>query len=308
MVNGIGLDLAVICGDMGGQATRLISDLRGSDPVLPMIVYGPKGIELPNGDCRIAAVPIDSQPGRIIDAIRDLSDRDRSFLLRRRRMKGDPAASTGFYIDIITHDMDNLGQGIMGYLELLLLLPETTDQQRKYIQDSIALLRLNQSLLGSVRKDFSAPEKSRPQNLREVSREVSRNIQSLNPLRRIDIDVSSVPQGIKVMGSDLLPDLFLQLMDFMVQRSEGNNRFKITAELDGSGSKVNVNVLCGGRSLNEDHSRSVFRSADEGAMMGKLNICKRIAGRLGGDVEYMLSSGDAQFTGGMFKVELKVVQ
>jgi hypothetical protein len=52
----------------------------------------------------------------------------------------------------------------------------------------------------------------------------------------------------------------------------------------------------------------IFHNPHEGgAAMGKLNICKRIAERLGGNVEYKLDHTSDGYSGGCYVVDLKVV-
>jgi CheY-like chemotaxis protein len=290
------------------ETKEVIEVMREIDPGIPVVLISDKDTPSLIGLQKLFPLHPAEIHKRLLNSVRDALGQERSFIVKRRRLRGGSEGPSAFYIDLLTHDITNINQGVMGYLELLSILPETSEQQRKYISDSIGLLRMSTILLDNVRKDFSTLERTKPILLGTLLKEISSNIKEINPLRRIEVDLKDVPPGIKVLGSELLPDMFLQLMDFMIQRSVGpSQRFKFAAEPSNT-DRISIRVHCNGESLPEDISRMLFQKTGDGiAAMGKLNICKRIADRVGGNVEYRLDPSPSGFSGGYYVVELKVV-
>jgi hypothetical protein len=301
--------LVIIHGLPSEQETKEVMEvMREIDPGLPFVLISENGAPSLSAMQKLLVLHPAEVHKSLLNYIRDALGFERSFIVKRRRLKGGSEGSYAFYIDLLTHDITNINQGVMGYMELLSILPETTEQQRKYVSDSIGMLRMSMMLIDNVRKDFSSIERTKPVMLGKMLKEVTMSIREINPLRRIDVDIDGVPTDVKVIGSELLPDMFLQLMDFMVQRSIGpSQKFKFEVEPIRSG-RIPIRIQCSGATLPEDFSRMLFNtSSNGGTAMGKLNICKRIAERIGGSVEYRLEPTQGGYSGGYYLVELKVV-
>jgi len=279
--------------------------LRERSRDIPIVVMDEKGLSArgPKGSDSIPTVKGDLELIRTVRRI--MGDGSAPKVRRRVSMERGRAERSDFYLDLVTHDVDNLHQGVMGYLEFMQLLPETTTSQKKILSEMLSLMRMATILLGNVRKDISMDKDARPMDLRRTLDETSLIIRELYPDRKITIDNSMVPFGDNVHGSDLMVDLFLHLMDFIVQRSDSEeDRFRFEVRNAGDG-RLRLDMLHNGMPIPEDFSRTLFGQSDGGRARGKLQICKLIAMRLGGDITYSHSSGYGPYRGGIFTIDLK---
>jgi hypothetical protein len=213
-----------------------------------------------------------------------------------------------FYLDLITHDLKNLNQGVYGYLELMEMLPETTDLQKRFLEEALSYVRMSSNLIRSLELEKTGNVVSRPQGLYKVMVESYQSITNVNRNIKLDLDTTGVTRGLKVNGSRLVTDMFTFLLDLMSRRARGG-KLKVEATTDPPANGTVTMTLAGDFvPLNDTERANLFESGggDE-TKKGKLALCVRIASIFGGKIDYEPPSLRSKWSGGCFKVTLPEV-
>ncbi len=126
------------------------------------------------------------------------------------------------YIDLMGHDINNMNQIGMGYLELAIESLELQDDQRTLLLKPLEVMSSSSQLINNVRKMRSAlvdPAGQKRVDLESVLSTVVRNYQ-VTPGRDFIIKYDMV-EKCYVMADDLLKDIFLNLLNNTVKHSTG---------------------------------------------------------------------------------------
>ncbi len=126
------------------------------------------------------------------------------------------------YIDLMGHDINNMNQIGMGYLELAIESLDLQDEQRALILKPLEVMSSSSQLINNVRKMRSAlvdPAEQKRVDLESVLSGVVRSYH-VAPGRDFIIKYDMV-EKCYVMADDLLKDIFLNLLNNTVKHSTG---------------------------------------------------------------------------------------
>ena len=214
-----------------------------------------------------------------------------------------------FYLDLITHDLKNLNQGVFGYLELMEMLPETTDLQKRFLEEALSYIRMANNLIRSMEVEEKGTAAVDPQGIYKVLVESQQSISNVNRNVELELDTSEVTRGLKVNGSRLIVDMFIYVLDLMTRRAR-NGRLKVKASTaDPGNGKVQVRLTGDFVPLSKADQEGLFDMASEknGMRMGKLVLSKKIAQRFGGNIHYGPPEAGSPWTGGSITITLSEV-
>lgn len=212
-----------------------------------------------------------------------------------------------FYLDLLTHDIKNLNQGVHGYLELMTMMPDTTKRQKRFLEEAISYVRMSSNLINSIELDSHTNGREPSIGLSKAINDARDYIVSLNSNMELEIIIDGLNSERTVRGNLLLVDVFLFLLDFMLKRcEEGKLRIdiRIRETLDNS-----VQIRLEGDFQPPERSAMVqlFSDSDtiSGRKKGKLILCRSVIERFGGTINYFDPSTISGFRGGGFIVELR---
>jgi PAS domain S-box-containing protein len=141
------------------------------------------------------------------------------------------------YVDLMSHDINNMNHSAMGYLELAL---ETLDKEKSLKPDDKTLIErpmqslVNSSaLIGNVRKLqklMTEGIKTKPTDLDEIFKEMEATGFHWDD-RDVRINIQHV-QGIVVDGNELLKDVFLNLITNAVKHSDKEKPLIINVKVE----------------------------------------------------------------------------
>jgi light-regulated signal transduction histidine kinase (bacteriophytochrome) len=214
------------------------------------------------------------------------------------------------YLDLITHDLKNLNQGVFGYLELLEVLPETTDLQKRFLDEALSYVRMANNLIRSLEVEEKGQTSKSPQGLYKVIIESQQCISNVNRNVKLELDASEVTRGLKVDGSRLIVDMFIYVLDLMSRKAR-NGKLKVHASAASTGNgKVQVRLSGDLPPLSKAESEGLFDMASEknGMKMGRLVLCRKIAQRFGGSIDYEPPGESSLHGGGSFVMTLPEVE
>ena len=126
------------------------------------------------------------------------------------------------YVDIMAHDINNIDQAIMGYLEIALETLSMSGEQSQLIEVPIALVKSSSRLIENVKKlqrlkaGEVPPEKM---DLGKVLSEVKEEY-SIVPGRMVEINYQPVT-GYMVFANELLKDVFSNIVGNSIKHSTG---------------------------------------------------------------------------------------
>lgn len=214
-----------------------------------------------------------------------------------------------FYLDLITHDIKNLNQGVHGYLELMAMLPETTEKQKKFLEEALSYVKMSSNLINSIELDSRTNGKDHSIGLTQTLMDAKNYIESLNSIVELEIVMIGLTPDRIVRGNLLLVEVFLFLMDFMVKRCVRNKLkigIRVKENLDNS---VSIKLEGDFKAPDQRSVGSLFADKDpiSGRKKGKLAICRSIVHRFGGTINYFEPSSSSSYNGGGFSVELREV-
>ncbi|MEA3558424.1 MAG: hypothetical protein U9R75_04145 [Candidatus Thermoplasmatota archaeon] len=213
-----------------------------------------------------------------------------------------------FYINLLTHDIKNLNQGACGYMELITMMPETTDAQKKLLEEALSYVRMSSNLIGGIEAEAKLEDGSNTISVTKIIEDSTDYLLSLNNTLDLDISKDGFDEDQMILGNILWIDLFLYLMDHMVKMSKGRSpRIKVRRMISHDNDvivTIEGNVQAG-FSKDAKYLFSGRPGSDEG--QGKLLLCRSIAERFGGKVIYRSpKSGNEE--SGEFQVTMKGVE
>jgi PAS domain S-box-containing protein len=169
------------------------------------------------------------------------------------------------YLDLMGHDISNMNQAMMGYLEMAQELLDLKGQE-ELIERPLEIIHHSSRLIASVKKLEKAQSGKYPLkivDLGPVLKEVA-DAYATVPGRAIKIKYTPV-EGYCVRANDLLKDVFDHLLDNAIRHSTGPLEVDLAVEAvaqDGR-SCYRVSVTDNGPGIPDELKRKIFRLVDE---------------------------------------------
>lgn len=206
------------------------------------------------------------------DEIGDLSRAFNSMMDELERTRGelaDSKAQAEFYVDLMSHDINNLNQVAHGYLEVAMATLATDDEGRKLLDKSLDTIENSTRLIDNVRKLQEAKTGSSKHeiiNLCEIIKNVIAEYSS-TPGRSIAIRFTPVTPCY-VVADGLLKDVFSNLAGNAVKHSDPDKplTINIVAETLKEGQKEYLRVIVedNGPGIPDDLKERLFNRYQRG--------------------------------------------
>ncbi len=199
-------------------------------------------------------------------------------------------ARAEFFNDLMAHDLNNVHQGIMISLELLLLNPDLPPHLKNKLQAALDQVNRSLELIANVRK-FSAVDVA-PFELTktQISGVVERARQAIInafPNREVTI-TTDLDEDCCARADDFLVDVFYNLFHNAVKFDESDEtKIEVTGSRIPSQDMIEISVADYGPGISDDHKETLFArllpDRRSGSGIG-LTLVKRIIERYGGTV------------------------
>jgi len=222
--------------------------------------------------------------------------------------------------DLMTHDINNFNQGIMGYIELLLEDKRLDDNQRRYAERALLQVRNNARLIDNIRKlakiRMMSGSDFEPMDIQKAVAGAIEAVTKANPDRKISIVSSLAAKTHFVSANQYLGELFQNVLSNAV-KFDTSKRVRVDVnvsdESSAQGSYWVVSVLDRGRGIPDDRKKVVFERFATGVTGIKgfglgLSIVSAIVEKYGGRiwVEDRIKGDSSKGT--VFKIALPKVQ
>ena len=198
--------------------------------------------------------------------------------------------------DLMTHDINNFNQGIMGYIELLLQDKRLDDNQRRYAERALVQVKNNARLIDNIRKLAKVRTMSEgtfaPMDLHRAVGEAIDAVTKATPERRVTVVSSLAPETHFVMANEYLSDIFLNVLSNAV-KFDISPRVRVDVMIDDEvspqGNSWLISVADRGRGIPDDRKSIVFERFATGVTGIKgfglgLSIVSAIVERYGGRI------------------------
>jgi signal transduction histidine kinase len=269
----------------GGKysSSRLVEDAYEATDFFPHL--GKEGTWL-----YFTAAPIRGPVGEIIGALETLEDVTERKKAEQALMSARDQAE--LYLELIGHDINNLNQVGIGYLEIALARLQLSDSDRELLARPLEVLLDSSRLIANIQKlqvVKAGKAGLEPVDMGRVLAEVIDDYRIV-PGRAVSISYSYVP-GLTVMANELLRDVFSNIIGNAIKHSLGPLAIEVAVgvlQRDGR-SYYEVSVGDTGPGIPDDAKPGLFtrfgggRTRARGRGLG-LYLVKTLVGSYGGDV------------------------
>jgi len=166
------------------------------------------------------------------------------------------------YVDIMAHDISNIDQAIMGYLELALDTLNINEKQKELIAEPIELVKSSTRLIENVKKLQRLKAGEIPRIKVDVGRLLSEVIAEYShvPGRHVEINYRPIT-GCMVMANALLKDLFSNIVGNAVKHSKGSLTINITVSktVENGREYCRVDIEDNGPGISDELKKKLFR-------------------------------------------------
>jgi signal transduction histidine kinase len=174
-------------------------------------------------------------------------------------------AQAELYLDLMGHDISNMNQAMMGYLEMARELLDLKGQE-ELIERPLEIIRHSSRLIASVKKLEQAQSGKYPLRSVDLCQALAEVVAGYAtvPGREIEINYSPA-EGCFVRASDLLKDVLDHLVDNAIRHSTGPPEVDIAVEpVAQDGRKYyRVSVADNGPGIPDELKKKVFLLIDE---------------------------------------------
>jgi len=217
---------------------RAINEKTPQNGVVPF--NGPNGIF--RGWMELYSFPLFDDDGNVVGVIeqsRDITGRRRS-----EEALQEAKAEAELYLDLMGHDINNLNQIGLGFLEMALEAPGLDDRSRSLLSRPLAALENSSRLIDNVRK----LQKARSGELHRMEIDIGRVLSDVQanyshiPCMDVTINYTYI-SGCMVMANELLYDVFSNLVGNAIKHSTRKPVISIGLEKALEGGKLHYKII-----------------------------------------------------------------
>jgi PAS domain S-box-containing protein len=202
----------------------------------------------------------DGEPKYFMGVVEDITQRKQAEeALKKARARAE------LYLDLMGHDISNMNQAMMGYLEMAQELLDLKGHE-ELIDRPLEIIRHSSRLIASVKKLEQAQSGKYPEKTIDLGTMLGEVVDEYASVPDREIQINYTPaRGCHVRASDLLKDVFDHLMDNAIRHSTGPLAIDIAVKpVTQDGRKYyRVSVTDNGPGIPDELKRRVFRLVDE---------------------------------------------
>jgi signal transduction histidine kinase len=134
------------------------------------------------------------------------------------------------YVDLMSHDISNMNQAMLGYLEMAIELLELQGKEKEFVERPMEIIWHSSKLIDNVKKLRRLETGKVPLKIMDLGEVLSRVKAEYQNIPGRDIRINYTPvTGYFVMANEMLPDVFSNLVDNAIKY--GQDSLVITMEV-----------------------------------------------------------------------------
>ncbi len=247
-------------------------------------------IQTPDGRYwMIKGFPVIDDEGKvtgIVEVTREVTEQKKAIEDTR-----NARARAELFNDLMAHDLNNINQGIMASLELILLRGEIPEPIREPLESALDQVKRGVALISNVRK-FSKidrePSDLAPLDIHPALVAASDMVMDSFPERVFDIDIQLSEGQYEVLADEFLQDAFYNILHNSAKHDEQEKiSIEISASLDKTSGYVDIIFDDHGPGIQDSLKMRIlsrlYETGSQGSGLG-LTLIQRIAQRYKGHV------------------------
>jgi PAS domain S-box-containing protein len=211
-------------------------------------------------------IPLHDAGGNVIGILgtyEDITDRKRA-----QEQLEEAKSQAELYVDLMSHDIGNMNQAMLGYLEMALDTLKPGDEEKYLLTQPLEIIKNSSRLIGNVRKLKQLQSGEIPRETRDLGQDLSDAMASFSPVAGREVTISYTPvRGCMVEANAMLKDLFANLIDNAIRHSQGPLRVDIDVhEIALSGRKYYMaDIADNGPGISDQLKRKLQFAVSDGA-------------------------------------------
>ena len=194
----------------------------------------------------------------------------------------------GFFLDLMNHDINNLNQIVLGYLELILTFEDLDPNFQRYLQTAFKSVRDSAGLIGKIQilRAIDNPALGLEKVefipvLKEVIEEFKNDGQNIESIIRGG-------EGKYIEANEFLKEVFSNLLENGIKHSQNEPELRVICE-ESDGKYFKISFEDNGKGVSDDMKSLIFFRFKKGSksVKGKgvgLHLVRTIIERYGGKI------------------------
>ncbi len=192
----------------------------------------------------------------------DITDR-----VEAQRQREEARARAEFFNDLMAHDINNMHQGIMSSLELILASKSCTDEMRKIAESALQQVNRSVSLINNVKKFSQVNREEITLEKTDPGLSLAAAIETVKqsfPTRKIAVETNLRVGMYCIMANDFLQDVFYNLLHNSVKNTHQDEvRINIQSCLEDEGEFLRIDVEDWGQGMDDRLKENILVSLDD---------------------------------------------
>ncbi|WP_424358648.1 PAS domain S-box protein [Methanocella sp. MCL-LM] len=180
---------------------------------------------------------------------------------RAERALEHAKAQAELYVDLMGHDISNMNQAIMGFLELAELAIPMEPGQRELIEKPIEIVNHTARMIDNVRKLERIHQGKYVEKEIDMCALISSVVDEFCTVKDRPVTLNScVPESCRVIADDILRDVFSNIVDNAIRHTSGAVTIDISVEplISGGRRYYRTSISDNGPGIPDEQKRRVF--------------------------------------------------
>lgn len=175
------------------------------------------------------------------------------------------------YVDIMSHDIGNMNQAMMGYLEMAMDTIKPVGMGKELLEKPLDVISNSSALIDNVKKLRRLQSGEIPLKVVDVGQILSavKDTYANTPGREVTINYEPV-SGYNVIANEILKDVFSSLVSNAIKHSSGPVTIDILTEIVSLGGKeyYRVDIVDNGPGITDELKKKLFANIKENNVKG----------------------------------------
>jgi PAS domain S-box-containing protein len=187
--------------------------------------------------------------------------------VQAEKQSNEARARAEWATDLMSHDLNNMHQGIMASLELILVDPSLPENIRRIAENALMQVNRSVSLIANVKKFSLVNKEDRVLEKTDPAQSLATAIEILKqsfPLREINVVTNITSDEYCIMANDFLQDVFYNILHNSVKATQTESvKVEVEVSLIEDGEFLRMDFIDWGEGINDRMKETILTGIDE---------------------------------------------